>query len=267
MRTELVVVALVACGGETLSLGDGRDAAVRDTAPMAIASLASEGPDDDPALTSDLTLLYFNTRRDDGEDIWWTTREGDGWASPRPASELNTDDRETGIALAPDGLRIWFSSDREGDLDVYTATRAARSEAFGPPERVATLSTGEDDLISAVDARGAYLARRASDDEDYDLYFAPRVADGFGEAKPLVGLNGDGEESDACPVDDGLLFTRDGDLYLARAQPDGSYRPALLEGLSSPSDDRDAWATPDLRLVVFSSNRGGSYQLYERRLR
>jgi Tol biopolymer transport system component len=265
MRAELFAL-LVACGGETLSLGDGRGAqVVQPGAPVAIAELASEGPDDDPSLTSDLERLYFNTRRDGSEDIWWSARRDGAWSTPEPASELNTEDRETGIALARDGLQIWFSSDRDGDLDVYTATRATRDGTFATPERVSVLSARGDDLISALDPGGAYLARRADDDEDYDLYFAPRDGDSFAEAQPIASLNTDQEESDAFPVDDGLLFTRDGDLFLARRLDDGSYQAKPLAELNSSADDRDAWATPDLSVLIFSSDRAGEYQLYESR--
>jgi hypothetical protein len=265
MRAELLLL-LAACGGETLSLGDGRGVqSVQPGAPVAIAELASDGPDDDPSLTSDLEQLYFNTRSDGSEDVWWSARRDGAWAAPAPASELNTDDRETGIALAGDGLQIWFSSDRDGDLDVYSATRSKRADTFSTPIRVSALSAAGDDLISALDARGAYLARRADEDDDYDLYFAARDGDSFAEAQPIASLNTEQEESDAFPVDGGLLFTRDGDLFLARRRDDGSYSAAPLEVLNSSADDRDAWATPDLSVVIFSSNRDGEYQLYESR--
>jgi len=36
-----------------------------------------------------------------------------------------------------------------------------------------------------------------------------------------------------------------------------------IEELNSGDDDRDAWASEDFTYVVFSSNRTGSYLLYE----
>ena len=64
------------------------------------------------------------------------------------------------------------------------------------------LSSAGDDLISAVadGGRSVLLARRASDDDDYDAVHAREraaAAAAFGEPAPIAELNGDAEESDA----------------------------------------------------------------------
>jgi hypothetical protein len=223
-------------------------------------------------------LLYFNSDREGGlgrEDIWLSTRAAPeaSWAAPSPVEELNTERRETGIALGADGLSIFWSSDREGGLgglDVYTATRTTRDAAWSVPARVDALSSSDDDLISAiVDAgRVALLARRA-DDADYDLYVARRVevTDPFQTPLPIAELNSDEEESDAFWLAGGarLLFTRDEDLVLAeRADAASAFgEPFELHDLNSDGDDRDAWAADDLSYLVFSSDREGEYRLYE----
>jgi hypothetical protein len=293
-----------ACSGEDVVLGGGRlraDAApdapdaARDgapgepdarvarppfSAPVAIAELAqAEATDDDPSLSEDLTLLYFNSERAGGagqEDIWFTTRDSPAqpWRPPEPVTELNTDVRETGIALAPDGLAVWWSSDREGGqggLDVYTAARTSRSAAWSAPALVPELNSEGDDLVSAVSdgERTVLLARRASDDDDYDLFVAHRNdrASLWGAPTAITELNSDEGESDAFLVDGGLtlLFTRDEDLHFAeRSAPGAAFAvPVAIEELNSEQDDRDAWASPDLAYIVFSSDRMGSYALYE----
>ena len=295
-----------ACSADTLSLGAGRyrladagpdtgpvsgsdaaaDAAQADAtisvefaAPTELVGVAgANSKDDDPSLTRDLTLLYFDSRREGGsgkEDIWCATRSDvdAAWDTPTPVAELNTSVRETGLALSADGLRIWFSSDRDGGaggLDVYTAERSARALPFSAATRVAGLSTAGDDLISAVDdaQQTAWLARRDDDDDDYDLFVARRAsAQGeWAAATALAELNTDDEESDAFAVRGGqqLIFTRSGDLYLTERGQDGRYGDALpLTSVNSEHDDRDAWASDDLRTLVFSSNRSGRYLLYE----
>jgi hypothetical protein len=299
-RAAALTLALIAqaCSGEDVVLADGPlstdGAAPRDTGtepdatvgvpafsePAAIAAIAAEdAKDDDPSLSADLTLLYFNSEREGGagqEDIWLSTRDSSAlpWSAPEPAAELNTEVRETGIALAPEALAIWWSSDREGGaggLDVYTATRASRGAAWSVPQRVAELSSGADDLISAVSdgGRSVLLARRTGEDDDYDLFMARRddPAQPWGEPLAIAELNSDDEESDAFPLAGGaqLLFTRDEDLQLARrereSEPFG--QPEPLDTLNSDEDDRDAWASEDFGYVVFSSDRSGSYLLYE----
>jgi hypothetical protein len=104
----LSALCLLACGGSDVVLGDGRDASaaaphdagsgprdagsrepdaalVKDASqpqrdvprfaePVAIGTISSDGTtDDDPSLTADRLLLYFNSKRDGGlghEDIW-----------------------------------------------------------------------------------------------------------------------------------------------------------------------------------------------------
>ena len=306
MRAALwLALGCAACSDPVISLGAGRgaiDAELVDTSvsdagsadasadagapdeefsqPEPVSGISTDGGrDDDPSLSADLTLLFFNSRRAGGkgrEDIWFATRasSADGWETPRALTALNTESRETGIALSADGLRLWFSSDRDGGqggLDVYLSTRGARSEAWSAPERVPELCSNQDDLISAVteDGRTAYLARREGEDDDYDLYVATRegMSAAFSAPVPLSELNSDKEESDAFPFAEGLklVLTRSGDLWLAE-RPQRSAPFSLnraLEELNSDKDDRDAWLSQDGRYVVFSSDRDGNYALFE----
>ena len=308
-RWLLVCSALAACQGKTLVLGLGHDAPQagasapdagmhpqdaaagrapdagapadglpRFAAPRLIEELvpADDAPDDDPSLSADRLLLCFNSKRDGGtggEDIWCSERAStrERWGAPTPLTGLNSDERETGIALALDGLTLWFSSDRDDrdSLDVFVSRRESRTAAWSTPEHVAELSSDADDLVSAVaaDRRTLYLARRES--EDYDLYVATRAeaAASWQAPEPLSELNTDADESDAYPVSEGrgLVFTRDEDLQLARRTSAGERfaAPQPLAALNSAQDDRDAWAEPDLSYVVFSSERSGEYRLYE----
>jgi hypothetical protein len=289
LRLACALCAAGACDGEVIRLGAGRPApdggaqAGEFSEPALIESLAAgDGKDDDPSLSADLRLLYFNSTRSGGagkEDIWFSRRSAAdaAWDAPEPVPELNSDDRETGIALAADGLSILFSSDRpggSGGLDVYRARRARSAHPWSEPERVADLSSSADDLVSGAGASGqVYLARRDGEDEDYDLFVALRAegGEGWSEALPLASLNSDEEESDAFEVGGGtqLLFTRDEDLYLARREHESEQfgEAAALDALNSEDDDRDVWATPDLSYAVFSSDRSGAYRLYEVRRR
>jgi hypothetical protein len=305
---SLALACLAACGSETLSLGAGRsvvdagaseagtadaaldaqraDATAADANEVISFSPPSEVPgvkvvdskDDDPSLTRDQTLLYFDSRRPGGtgkEDIWQATRStpSEAFGAAAPVAELNTSVRETGLALSSDGLRIWFSSDRDGGaggLDVYTASRSDRASTFRDVTRVPELCTEGDDLISAVDdaQETLWLARRDDDDDDYDLFVARRsgVLALWQTAVAIEELNSDKEESDAFAVRGGqqLIFTRSGDLYLSVRARDGRYgTPEPLVSVNSEKDDRDAWASDDLRLLVFSSNRTGEYLLYQ----
>lgn len=283
--------ASVAAGADAEARGDGAAPALEPRPDAGEAQLtyseprvidALSGPDtgdDDPSLTQDETEICFNSKRDGGqgrEDIWCATRQaGADWTAPQPMAALNSDERETGIALAADGLALWFSSDRDGGsggLDVYRSQRLTRSGEWSLPERVPELSSEGDDLVSSVADGEALilLAWRASDDDDYDVFVAERSlpSQAWGAPRRLDAVATDDEESDGFLVTGGreLVFTRDEDLMLARrADPSAAFDAGQpLDSLNSDADDRDAWASPDLRHVVFSSDRDGdSYRLYE----
>jgi hypothetical protein len=279
-----------------LVLGDGKlrasepatDASFEE--PHVIAALdTGDANDDDPSLTADRLELCFNSKREGGqgkEDIWCTKRPdvASEWAVPVPQTDLNTEHRETGIALALDGLSLWFSSIRDGGdggLDVYTATRASRDAAWSAAARVAELSSDNDDLVSSIDETGLQLlmARRTRDksnddddddtEDDYDIFIAtrPSLASAWQAPTPLDALNTSDEESDAFLIGAGLslIFTRDGDLMLSRraslSTAFDSGKP--IESLNSEHDDRDAWSDASFDYVVFSSNRDGDHRLYE----
>lgn len=315
MRAEalaLMGAILSACAGADLILGDGHAAdsgkgSAADSSsgngpppsserqdfepPRVIAELESaDVSDDDPSLTADLLLLCFNSQREAGigeEDIWCTrrTRSDETWGSPEPQTLLNSEHRETGIALSLDGLSLWFSSDREesGGLDVYLSTRPTRDSTWSEPTRVPELSSPDDELVSAVDETGRrlMLARRTrtdsddddddddADEDDYDVFIAERTTESepWQAPGPLSALNTDGGESDAFLVGSGLelLFTREGDLMLAqRASLDAPFeRIEPLTVLNSEERERDAWSNSAFTYIVFSSDRAGSFRLYE----
>lgn len=61
----------------------------------------------------------------------------------------------------PDGLGLYFASDRAGTFDVWLARRAQADAPFGAPAPVAELSTAESESPSWLSADGCrlYLAR------------------------------------------------------------------------------------------------------------
>jgi len=298
MRAEalaLLSLGIGACAGADLIVGDG-PAAVGGSintlgfeAPRVISELESEDvSDDDPSVTDDLLLLCFNSKRDAGigkEDIWCSrrARSDEPWGAPEPQVELNSEHRETGIALSLDGLSLWFSSDRDGEssgLDVFSATRQTRDSTWSEPARVVELSSQDDDLVSAIDESGErlMLARRMNrdddDDEDkdaddYDIFLAQRATPtaAWQRPAPVSELNTDAGESDAFLIGQGLalIFTRNDDLTLAqRTRLDAPFdHIESFEVLNSEERERDAWSNSAFDYVVFSSDRAGSFRLYE----
>lgn len=99
--------------------------------------------------------------------------------APRPLVELNAAGDDRSPYLAGDGLELWFSSDRGGNVDLYRATRGRRGDPFAPPELAAAVSSADVDTDPFVTDDGLELwfwrgqtgtwhARRPSRDGAFD---------------------------------------------------------------------------------------------------
>jgi hypothetical protein len=78
--------------------------------------------------------------------------------SPILVLELAAYGRTNNATLTEDLLEIYFTSTRdEGDADIWTASRAARADSFGPPQKVRSLSSRNFETGSAVSADGLTL--------------------------------------------------------------------------------------------------------------
>ena len=74
--------------------------------------------------------------------LWFAERPApaDPFASPRQVAELTAGPVESNPSLTADERMIHFASDRDGDLDLYFATRPDRTTSFGPPRLVPGLN-------------------------------------------------------------------------------------------------------------------------------
>lgn len=99
------------------------------------------------SMTADGLELYFERTsnflsHDDGE-MWVSKRSSidDPWGAPELLAYLNTPGRDGDPYISPDGLELYFDSNRDPNfpisgnlLNTYVARRTSRTEAFGAPE-------------------------------------------------------------------------------------------------------------------------------------
>ena len=95
-------------------------------------------------------------------DLYRTTRSAttDDFGLPTLLPNVNTADAETKPVLSPNGLNLFFSSDRPGlgtGHDVYVASRSSLSANFGAPALVPAASSTVSDLLHSVTADARYL--------------------------------------------------------------------------------------------------------------
>src|SRR5688500_16125152 len=63
------------------------------------------------------------------------------WSPPVPASGVNSTGSDFDPCPTMLGLTIFFSSNRTGNFEIFTATRAAPYTAFGTPTQLTELSS------------------------------------------------------------------------------------------------------------------------------
>lgn len=98
------------------------------SAAAAVLELNTKDQDQVPVLSADRLTIYLATTRPNGKgglDIWTAHRSTtqDGFPAPTPVPELNSGATDYPGWLSADNCRLYFSSDRAGNPDLYVATR------------------------------------------------------------------------------------------------------------------------------------------------
>lgn len=98
------------------------------SAPTRIDELASTDIDGDPVLSEDGRTIYFRSDRLSsigGFNIFVATRPDTGtqFGAPVLVPNVNSASGDGPSFISPDGCRLYLSSDRTGNIDIFVATR------------------------------------------------------------------------------------------------------------------------------------------------
>lgn len=91
-----------------------------------VTELDSGMGDADPTLSADGRVILFSSNRtgDAGSsNLWYATRAGNSgpFSEPKPVPDANSDDQDGDPWLSHDGCRLYFSSTRSNDFDLWSA--------------------------------------------------------------------------------------------------------------------------------------------------
>jgi streptogramin lyase len=139
----------------------------------------------DPFLWRDGEALYFVSSRPGTAgpyDIYVSMRRADGsYDTPQAVSEVNSTGWESNPVLTPDGLRIYWSSDRTDgggtSRDIWTATRASTSDPFGNLARVPELNSDYAESPNWISPDGCkiyFMSTRPGGPGGQDIWEATR---------------------------------------------------------------------------------------------
>jgi hypothetical protein len=172
---------------------------------------------------------------------------------------------DSAARLSPDELTVYFTSTRSGAYEIWTATRASRTDDFLPPTRLSELSSGTLDFNPSVTADGStmyfesartgafgiHTAKRSTPDGGWtdQTVFAPLIHTTYGDGQPYV-----------LPQDDIIYFqsNRTGPLRIYRVSRSlsGEWDTPATVRASTDFEFSPVVSGDDLTLY-FASDRGG----------
>jgi len=257
------------------------------SAPVLIQSLAGISKDN-PSLTADGKEIYFRVYADEmagvrSQDIWTAKRArvDDPWGAPGPVpGMINTNAHETDPGVSPDGLTLWFASNRAGagGWDIFVSSRAGRNDPWGAPVAVTELNTMKDDRGPRVTADGKTMTFFSSrpgatgDPDATDIYVATRSAIGekWSSIVNLGAINTAKTDAGGHLAAGGRAIyfcsNREGDFDLfasTRATPGGDFgAPRRIDELSEGLEC-GLWVSEDEKQIVFSRSVDRHAELYE----
>jgi hypothetical protein len=236
---------------------DGQGSGVWGNVELAFSSTTA---DDDPTLTADMLLMYF----DRGGDVWMTSRNStaDAWATPIKNDELSTLDTETTPELDAGGLFAMVSSNRSGSAstDVWWSLRASRSAAWPAMQLLPNVNSSSGDIpgpLTADTLTFVLASNRPSGAGGYDLYITTRQNiqnSTFNVPTRIVELSTAGQDYSPFITADGseLYWDDGGSLFHARRNAGGWDSPEPITELNTNAAESDIWVSPDGRHMYFA---------------
>jgi outer membrane protein OmpA-like peptidoglycan-associated protein len=145
------------------------------------AVINSSGWDSQPSLSSDGRMLFFASDRPGGmggTDIYVSIRSASGWGAPTSLGQpVNTPADDMAPTIAPDGRRLFFSSEGHGGaggFDLFNVSNPdARGRGWSSIENLGTpINSAADEYfyVSIPNSKNAYFSTSRSG--NLDIYTA-----------------------------------------------------------------------------------------------
>ena len=154
----------------------------------------------------ELIIIFASPRIPEGAgyyDLWTASRpdRSSAFGNVRELSEINTPSSESDPYISPDGLTLYFYSDRNGNSELFRASRQSQDEPYANLECLSFFGAARHPALSS-DGRAMYLSY------DGDVYVSYLQDDGlvahwrFDEGEGLIAYDSAGDN-------DGVVFGAD----------------------------------------------------------
>jgi Tol biopolymer transport system component len=172
-----------------------------------------------PCPSADGLSLYFCSNRSggyDAYDLWVATRPtmNDPWQEPNNLGPVvNSTSWDSAPCISPDGLSLYFQSNRSGNWDIWVTTRADKDADWGAPVNIGLpINTSNPDCPSSISADGLSFYYDGGREGGYgwsDIWVARRatIDDPWGEPENLgPTINTEDHDAQASISSDGLIL-------------------------------------------------------------
>ena len=205
-------------------------------------------------------------------DLYATSRNtaNDNFGSITPLGSLNSGKEDVDPWISVDGLTIYFASNRNGNFDIFEATRSSSTAAFNAPTTL-PFDTLEQETQPFVtnDGKDMYFsAIRAVTGPTFDIYHSTFASNVWTTPTILSGVSSSDDDDEPVVTNDKLTMyfassrnNKQMDIFVAtRSSTAGSFGnvKAVNELNDSAMDDRPSWVSADGCALVFHSNRAAS---------
>lgn len=193
-------------------------------APVLIAGINTAASDTNAVVAGDgLTVYLASNRGGTNHDIYVATRATVASAFGTPQLLLNVSSGADDVPnwINPAQTRLYLTSNRSGNQDLYVASRASADVAFGPAVALAALNSPVYDYVPILTP------------DELTVWFQSQRAGGVGVT----------------------------DIWMAqRASIDAAFgAPVNVSELNTPSSESPNWLSPDgCELTITSDRPGGS---------
>lgn len=170
-----------------------------------------------PVLTADGLTLFMQVSGNGDYDIRVSTRASTAaaFSAPAPVAAINTPAYDTEPWISEDGLVIYFVSRRDGNDNIFKASRASTGSVFSAPVPVGELNTTAIDYAPTLSKDGLEIFFASTrQNVSGDIFHATRstINDGFGTPRVVAELSDSASSehpswvsADRCQ----LMFTSD----------------------------------------------------------
>ena len=238
----------------------------------------SKAGDFGPCISADGLTLYFCSERPGGHgayDLWVATRPtlNDPWEEPNNLGPVvNSASWDSAPVISPDGLSLYFSSNRSGNWDIWFTTRADKDADWEVPVSIGLpVNSPTPDSPSSISADGLSLyfdGGRAGGYGWADIWVARRatIDDPWGEPENLgPTINTEDHDAQASISSDGLVLfffclrpenIGGGDLwYTRRTTTSDPWGPPVNLGdtVNSSVSENYPCVSADGRILYFST--------------